>query len=155
MPREEVVVIPDHEAMVSYGQLFAAELVPGDVVLLHGDLGAGKTTLTQGIARGLGVLDDVQSPTFTLVVEHAAAHAGGMPLKLYHLDLYRLDNPEELDGIGYEQYISPEAGITVVEWPERAAHILPERFWLLRITHAVGGGRIVERSWHTAADAPE
>ncbi len=150
MTRHETIELADHAAMVAYGQLFARELCTGDVVLLHGDLGAGKTTITQGIARGLGVLDEIQSPTFALVAEHMGRGADGRPLVVYHLDLYRLDHPGELDGIGYEQYIAPEDGVTIVEWPERAGDLLPERFWLLHITHAANGGRVIERSWHDA-----
>jgi tRNA threonylcarbamoyladenosine biosynthesis protein TsaE len=121
--------------MRAYGRLFAERLGPGDVVLLHGDLGAGKTTMAQGIAAALGVTEPIQSPTFTLVQEHQAG-----PLTLYHLDLYRLDDPAELEGMGYETYLEPEDGISVIEWPERAGDWLPERFWLVEITH-LGGDR--------------
>ena len=86
------------EATKRLGARLAALLQPGDVVLLHGDLGAGKTTLTQGIATGLGITGSVQSPTFTLVSEHPGVAADGSLLTLYHLDLYRLGGPEDLRG---------------------------------------------------------
>ncbi len=121
--------------MHEYGRQLAGRLRAGDVVLLHGDLGAGKTTLTQGIAAGMGVPEPVQSPTFTLVGEHQ-----GTSLKLYHLDLYRLDDPSELESFGYEAYIAPEDGVSVVEWPERAGDWLPDAFWLISIAH-LGGDR--------------
>jgi len=140
--------VPDADAMRAFGRSFARMLARGDVVLLHGDLGAGKTTLTQGIAAGLGVTGPVQSPTFGIVNMYEAVEATGQPLRLYHLDLYRLDDPGELEGIGYHDYVSPIDGVSIIEWPERAGNWLPERFWLLRISHDGAGGRIVARSWH-------
>jgi tRNA threonylcarbamoyl adenosine modification protein YjeE len=80
-------------AMRALGREIGRALAPGDVVLLHGDLGAGKTTLAQGIAAALGVTGVTQSPTFTLVSEHPATLAGGENVTLYHLDIYRLDDP--------------------------------------------------------------
>lgn len=131
--------IDSGEAMQAFGRVFADHLRSGDVVLLHGDLGAGKTTLTQGIAAGLRVVDVVQSPTFTLVQEHR-----GKEMTLYHLDLYRLDDPSELESLGYETYLDPVDGISVIEWPERAGEWLPERFWLVRIEHLGGDRRRVD-----------
>jgi tRNA threonylcarbamoyladenosine biosynthesis protein TsaE len=121
--------------MVDLGVRLAKGLRRGDVVLLHGDLGAGKTTLAQGIARGLGVSGPVQSPTFTLVAEYDAHLADGTLARLYHLDLYRLTDPFELESIGYEAYIAQTDGITLVEWPERAADHLPETYLLVTIQH--------------------
>jgi tRNA threonylcarbamoyladenosine biosynthesis protein TsaE len=134
--------------MQEFGRSFASTLHIGDVVLLHGDLGAGKTTLAQGIAAGLGVAGPVQSPTFTIVGEHGGTDAEGHPLRIYHLDLYRLADPAELETLGYDQYLMPEEGISVIEWPERAGQWLPDRFWLLRIEYGDTGGRLVTRSRH-------
>jgi tRNA threonylcarbamoyladenosine biosynthesis protein TsaE len=103
----------------------------GDVVLLNGDLGAGKTTLTQGIAVGLAVEERVQSPTFTLVAEHDGYGGDGGSLRLYHLDLYRLRDDADLESFGYEQYLEPVDGVTVIEWPERAGNWLPDRYLLV------------------------
>ncbi len=94
------------------GEVLGGLLQAGDVVLLHGALGAGKTALTQGIGRGLGVVGAVNSPTFTILKEHA----GRLPL--YHFDLYRLDDPAEVETLGFEQYFEGE-GVCVVEWAER------------------------------------
>lgn len=134
--------------MVAYGQQVGAALRAGDVVLLHGDLGAGKTTLAQGIARGLGIDGPVQSPTFGLVSEHSGTDDEGTPVRLYHLDLYRLESSGELEDLGYEQFIAPTSAISLVEWPERAEDWLPERFLLLRIEHTPGGGRTIIQSRH-------
>lgn len=104
----------------------------GDVVLLHGDLGAGKTTLAQGIARGLGVDEAVASPTFTLVNEYDGGCQDGGHLRLYHLDLYRLGG-EDLDEIGFDDYLAPADGVSLIEWPERAGARLPESYLLIRL----------------------
>jgi tRNA threonylcarbamoyladenosine biosynthesis protein TsaE len=126
------------EEMKALGERIAAGLNNGDVLMLHGDLGAGKTTLTQGIAAGLGVNDPVQSPTFTLVREHR-----GREMTLYHLDLYRLVDPDELESLGYEVYLDPPDGVSVIEWPERAGDWLPEAFTVVRIDHLGGDRRLV------------
>ncbi len=97
------------------GELLARRLRPGSVVLLYGELGAGKTALVRGLARGLGApTDDVSSPTFTLIQEYA-----GSSVTLYHVDLYRL-SPQEVDELGLEELVSGE-GIVAIEWAERWA----------------------------------
>lgn len=92
--------------------------LPGDVVLLEGDLGAGKTALTQGIAEGLGVRGVVNSPTFTILKEYA----GRLPL--YHFDLYRIESDEEVYALGFEDYLLGD-GVAVVEWAERGEPAQP------------------------------
>lgn len=121
--------------MRALGRELGAAMRSGDVVLLHGDLGAGKTTLTQGIAEALGVAGVTQSPTFTLVTEHPATLSSGEQATLYHLDLYRLDDPELLGDIGWDEMIAPAGGVTVVEWPERAGDWLPARYALVSIAY--------------------
>lgn len=118
------------EETLSVGRDLAADLTPGTVLALTGDLGSGKTHLVKGIAAGLG-LDpaSVRSPTFTIL----HVHEGGR-LPLYHFDLYRLQSPDELYELGYEEYVYG-AGVTVVEWPERAPDVLPEDTIWLRLTH--------------------
>jgi tRNA threonylcarbamoyladenosine biosynthesis protein TsaE len=120
----------------AFGERLAHRLRVGDVVLLQGDLGAGKTTLIQGLARGLGIADYVQSPTFILVAEYDGRAADGTPLRLYHLDLYRLDGTADLASIGFDDYLAPTDGVTVIEWPERAGDDLPETYLLIEIAHA-------------------
>jgi tRNA threonylcarbamoyl adenosine modification protein YjeE len=97
------------------GARLGALLEPGDVVLLHGDLGAGKTAFTQGIAAGMGVTTTVNSPTFTILKEYF----GRLPL--FHFDLYRIESPEEVQTLGFEDYFDSD-GVSVIEWAERGEY---------------------------------
>ncbi len=97
----------------SLGEKFGRAARRGLVIALSGDLGAGKTQFVRGVARGLGIAGRVHSPTFTLVNEY-----GGGRLKLFHLDLYRLETPEHILSAGIEEYLKPE-GVSVIEWAER------------------------------------
>lgn len=92
----------------------------GDIITLTGELGAGKTVFARGIAHGMGIEDDITSPTFSLM----EVHEGDIPL--YHFDLYRIESPSELDELGFEEFWEGD-GISIVEWPERAAGRLPSR----------------------------
>lgn len=98
----------------SLGEEWGRTAQLGWVIGLSGDLGAGKTRLVMGLARGLGIAERVLSPTFALVNEY---RSGRLPL--YHLDLYRLETPEQVLGAGLEDYLSKPAGVAVVEWAER------------------------------------
>ena len=101
------------EATAAVGRDLAASLTAGDVVLLYGDLGAGKTAFVRGLAEGLGVeRDEVSSPTFTLVQEYR-----GGRLALFHVDLYRLDDPREIDDLGLEDIAAD--GVLAIEWAEK------------------------------------
>ena len=105
---------------------FAKTLKLGDVVCINGDLGAGKTAFTAGIAKGIGVTDIVSSPTFTIVQVY---ESGRMPL--YHFDVYRIGDVSEMDEIGYEDYFFGD-GVCVMEWADLVEPILPEE--AVRIT---------------------
>ena len=97
-------------------------LQPGGFLAVDGDLGAGKTLFTQGLAQGLEVVEEISSPTFTIIHEY---ESGRLPL--YHMDVYRIKHPEEMYDLGYEEYFYGN-GITVVEWAQLIAELLPEEY---------------------------
>lgn len=106
----------------------AKELEPGDVLCMYGDLGAGKTAFVQGLAQGLGIIDvAVTSPTFTILNEYC----GKLPL--YHFDVYRIADPDEMYEIGYDEYVYGD-GICVIEWPQLIDEILPRKRYNITIT---------------------
>ncbi len=114
------------------GEQLAGRLSPGDVVAYTGDLGAGKTAFTRGLARGLGIQDRVTSPTFTIVNEY---EGGRMPL--FHFDLYRLGSAEELFDIGWEDYLA-RGGVCAVEWSENASGAFEEEPIWVEIRRGAG-----------------
>lgn len=101
------------------GRNLAAALQAGLAIWLHGDLGAGKTTLVRGLLKGMGHAGKVKSPTYTLVEPYVISG-----LHLYHFDLYRFVDPEEWDASGFRDYFNPDS-ICLVEWPEKAADLMP------------------------------
>ncbi len=101
------------------GKRLGEKASPGDVYLLEGDLGTGKTVFTQGFAAGLGILEPVSSPTFTIVQEY---EEGRLPF--YHFDVYRIGDVEEMEEIGYEDYFYGE-GVSLIEWANLIEEILP------------------------------
>ncbi|MDI3480956.1 MAG: tRNA threonylcarbamoyladenosine biosynthesis protein TsaE [Tepidanaerobacteraceae bacterium] len=109
------------------GKALGKRLKPGDFLALTGDLGAGKTAFTAGIARGLGIEEDITSPTFTIINQYEAK------IPLAHMDAYRLNGPEELENIGYYDYL--EGFVVVLEWADRVECLVPED--ALRIDIAV------------------
>jgi tRNA threonylcarbamoyladenosine biosynthesis protein TsaE len=114
------VITSSTEQTEEVGRVLGTMLEAGDLVCLYGDLGAGKTHFSYGVARGLQVQDEyITSPTFTFVNEYH----GRVPL--YHIDLYRLKEPSELESIGFEEYVDSD-GATVIEWAERAEEELPD-----------------------------
>ncbi len=120
------------------GAALAERLKPGDVVALEGDLGAGKSELTRGIARGLGVTETVTSPSFTILNVYTS---GRCPL--YHFDWYRLESAEELYEMGMDEYLGGD-GIAVVEWPGRCPEAVPENALRIRMEQAGENDRIIE-----------
>ncbi|WP_078543040.1 tRNA (adenosine(37)-N6)-threonylcarbamoyltransferase complex ATPase subunit type 1 TsaE [Litchfieldia alkalitelluris] len=111
---------------LEFSQRLGELLKPGDVITLEGDLGAGKTTFTKGLAKGLGITRNVNSPTFTIIKEYK----GRLPL--YHMDVYRLAESEE--DLGFDEYFEGE-GVSVVEWAELIKEYLPESRLVITITH--------------------
>ncbi len=121
---------------LALGEILGRLARPGDVYCLLGELGVGKTALAQGIGRGLGIEEPVSSPTFTLIHEYQ----GRMPF--YHMDLYRMAAPEEGEELGLQEYFWGQ-GLSVVEWPQVAAELLPED--ILQVQMAFEGeARVIE-----------
>lgn len=113
---------------LEFARQFSSVLAPGDVVFLQGDLGAGKTTLVRGILNALGHPGTVKSPTFTLVEPY---HLNA--IDIYHFDLYRLEDPSELEDIGFRDYVNPNS-ICLIEWPEKAVGYLPKPTHVFKLT---------------------
>jgi tRNA threonylcarbamoyladenosine biosynthesis protein TsaE len=112
--------LPDEDATLALGRSLFGALMPGSVVFLHGNLGAGKTTLVRGFLRAAGYPGAVKSPTFTLVEEYALD-----TLTVCHFDLYRLGSPDELEWLGFRDYLRSDT-LCFIEWPERGGSELPE-----------------------------
>lgn len=119
--------IENEAAMVDFANRIAAVLEPDDIILLDGDLGAGKSFFTRALIRKLGKGDEtVPSPSFTLVQNYNLKTLQNQPIELYHFDLYRLEDAEEIWEIGWEEALETGANIVVVEWPCRLSYYRPE-----------------------------
>lgn len=133
------LIIKNEKETKEFGLLLADKLVSGSVVALIGDLGTGKTALTKYIAEGLGIKEVITSPTFTIVQEY---HDGRLPL--YHFDVYRINDVEEMYEIGYEEYFFGN-GVCIVEWADLITEIIPEDAIVINIAYGQNEGeRIYE-----------
>lgn len=103
-----------------FAQKMAALLPVGTVIAMTGELGSGKTTFSQAFGKGLGVKDDIGSPTFKLVSEYKGSH-----IRFYHIDCYRMENEKDFFNIGGENYLDPSDGITIIEWADKLEKALP------------------------------
>ena len=129
------MVLETHSEVETWevAKLFATSLNPGDVVCLEGDLGAGKTTFTQGLCAALGARRAVTSPTFCIVSEHPAER-----FLVVHMDLYRLHDEDDVLQVGWEDYLA-QGAVLVVEWPDRAGSLIPSDAKHIRFTYGADG----------------
>ncbi|WP_341534170.1 tRNA (adenosine(37)-N6)-threonylcarbamoyltransferase complex ATPase subunit type 1 TsaE [Sphingosinicella soli] len=131
------MVLADEAATTAFGHRLAQRLAPGDVVLLSGDLGAGKTALARGMLAGLDHVGEVPSPTFTLVQSYEVP---GVRLPVWHVDLYRLSNPDEVDELGLDEILAD--GTLIIEWPERTQARWPDALHLTLTDTGEGSRRL-------------
>ena len=122
-----IKITNNEQETFALGEQLGRMAQPGDIFCLEGDLGVGKTVFTQGFASGLGISGPVNSPTFTIVQEY---EEGRIPL--YHFDVYRIGDPEEMDEIGYEEYFFGE-GVCLIEWASLVEELIPEEACWVRI----------------------
>lgn len=128
----------DEQAVIDYGAELSSRFSDGGIILLQGDLGAGKTTLVRGILRARGHAGAVKSPTYTLVEPYELQGK-----TIYHFDLYRLGDPEELEYMGGRDYFSSDA-LCLVEWPEKAEGFLPAADLLIKLSYHQAGRMVNE-----------
>ncbi len=137
-----IINIKDESDTERYGKMLADELNAGDVVCLVGDLGTGKTTLVKAIAEGLGITENITSPTYNIVKEY---HSGRLPL--YHFDVYRISDVSEMEAIGASEYFYGD-GVCVIEWADLIADIIPEGSRVIEISAGSGTcGRVFMTGW--------
>lgn len=129
------VHLPDPAATERWGHLLGERLQPGLFIALLGDLGAGKTSLSQAIAHGLGITEPVLSPTFTLMNQYEGR------VNLYHLDLYRLDDAEQVWELGWEEIVEGD-GVCLVEWADKFPSVWPDEYMSITLQKALDGGRM-------------
>lgn len=128
--------VADESELVAWGERVGAEADPPLVLDLRGEVGAGKTTLARAIARGAGVEGPIPSPTYNLLFRYTPSDR----LSIVHVDLYRLDDPDEVWELGWEELPEP-ADVILIEWGERAETLLPAPRWILRLSEIDRGTR--------------
>lgn len=129
----EVHRTDSREETILQGEQFATRLLKGDVVVLSGDLGTGKTEFVKGICNFLAVEDMVTSPTFTIINQYRGTLPNGDSVKVYHVDLYRIESNAELVNIGFDDMLFAHDAIKLIEWPENAERALPDTYWRIEL----------------------
>lgn len=137
--KEKVIIIRNESETEKFGIELAGKLEPGAVIALEGDLGTGKTTLTKSIARGLGIDDVITSPTFNIVKEY---RSGRLPL--FHFDVYRIGDVDEMYEIGYEEYFYGD-GVCIVEWADLIEDLIPDDAIRIQIEYGDKEGERIYR----------
>jgi tRNA threonylcarbamoyladenosine biosynthesis protein TsaE len=136
---EKIIVIKNEEETKKFGRELSEKLSPGSIIALTGDLGTGKTALTKAIAEGLGVKEMITSPTFNIVRQY---DSGRLPL--YHFDVYRIGDVDEMYELGYEEYFFGE-GVCVIEWADIIEEIIPEDAIRIEIEYGEKEGERIYR----------
>ncbi len=119
-------IVNSVESTVDLGSKLGSIVIPGDIICLDGELGTGKTHFTKGVAKGLEITDPITSPTFTIVNEYEGR------LKLYHFDVYRVNDPDEIEAIGFDEYIFSDA-VTIIEWSNYIEELIPQEHISIKI----------------------
>lgn len=132
---EKVFITEGFEETRRLGESFSKNLKGGEIIALYGELGSGKTTFVQGLAKGLGIKKRIISPTFIIVRSYKAK-----PIFFYHVDLYRIESAKDIESLGLAEIIDNKAHIIVIEWAEKMKSLLPKKRWDARFED-LGGNR--------------
>ena len=131
---QKKIFIKNEKDSMEFGKLLSRKLTAGSVIALTGDLGTGKTTLTKAVAEGLGIKETITSPTFNIVKQY---DSGRLPL--YHFDVYRIGDEDEMFDIGFDEYVDGD-GVCLIEWAELIKGIIPENAVSIKITKDLSKG---------------
>lgn len=126
MKNSKIIVCNNTKETEKFGLALGSKLKGSDVICLNGDLGAGKTTLTKSIGKGMGIYDYITSPTFNIINEYYS------DLNLYHFDTYRLENIDDVEYLGFDEYFYSN-GVCIIEWADRIKEFLPDQYLELNI----------------------
>ncbi len=135
----KVFITNSSRATQKLGHDFGRVLEKGDIVCLYGNLGSGKTTFTQGLAEGLGIKEKIISPTFIIIRSHKLGVGS-----FYHIDLYRIENEKDLEGLGIEEIINNKDNIIVIEWAEKLKNYLPQKRIDIKLSYEKNNSRKIK-----------
>ena len=133
MNQRKVIVTKNAEETQKFAEEFGKNIQAGDIITLTGDLGAGKTTFTQGFAKGLGITNRIISPTFIISRKYEIKRKSQTIKIFYHIDLYRMVSEKDLHSIGLEEILGDKNTVVVIEWPEKMGSLLPKKRWNITI----------------------